>query len=277
MPRVSIVIPCFNHGKYLPEALHNLESNHAFYEVIIVNDGSTDEETIRALQILKSKNYNVIDQQNGGLAKARNTGISSSRGEFIFFLDADNSIEMDFVTKAVALFDKDPEVAVVYSDAEYFGTKSGEWKVGDFNLQRLMIANYIDACAIIRKSVLDELGGYDEKMKEIKSGWEDWEMWLRISFAGKIFRYLPQKGFRYRVGETSMITGIQSSYEVRNKLTEYLHKKYPAQLGQEFITQFVVQKFKPHPLRFLIKLSMITWFKNKYRKLLDKNKIIAGI
>lgn len=277
MPRVSIVIPCFNHGKYLPEALHNLEPDHTFYEVIIVNDGSTDEETIGALQLFRSKNYKVIDQQNGGLAKARNAGISSARGEFIFLLDADNSIEMDFVTNAVTVFDSHPEVAVVYSDAEYFGTKKGEWKVGDFNLQRLMIANYIDACAIIRKSVLDELGGYDEKMKEIKSGWEDWEMWLRISFSGRKFQYVPQKGFRYRVSETSMITGIQSSYEVRNKLTEYLHKKYPAQLGQEYITQYVIQKFKPHPLRFLIKLSIIAWFKKRYQKLLDSNKIISGI
>lgn len=277
LPRVSIVIPCFNHGSYLPDSLLNLEPTSTFYEVIIVDDGSTDPETIKTLGIYRDQHFNIINQENKGLAAARNTGISYAKGEFIMLLDADNMLELDYLKNAVKVFESDPSVDVVYSDAEYFGSKSGKWIVGEFNLQRLMIANFIDACAMVRKSVFDQLGGYDTKMKEIKSGWEDWEMWLRIAFAGKRFRYFPQVGFRYRVSPNSMIVGIRNNYEVRNNLTDYLHKKYPAHLGQQYITEFVIKRFKPHPFHFLIKLSMISWFKTRYQKLLSRNKIIKGI
>jgi len=277
VPKVSIIIPCFNQGHFLPDALSNLDAFHTFYEVIIINDGSTDADTIEAFSKFKELNFRIIDQENKGLAGARNTGIALAKGEYIVLLDADNVIDLDFVNKAVTIFENDYTTAVVYSDAEYFGNKTGRWVVGEFNLQRLMIANYIDACAIIRKSVFEDLGGYDIEMKKIKSGWEDWEMWLRIGFSGKKFSYIPVIGFKYRVSPTSMITSIQNSYEVQNRLVAYLHKKYPSQLGHQFITDFVIRRFKPHPFKFIIKLSMIAWFKNWHRKLLDKNKIIAGI
>lgn len=277
LPKVSIVIPCYNHGKYLSDALSNLEPGSIYYEVIIVNDGSSQQETIDILEVYRGKGYKIIDQVNMGLAAARNTGIASANCKFIMLLDADNLIEPEFIKKAVLVFESDPSIAVVYSDAEYFGTKTGRWTVGEFNLQRLMISNYIDACAMVRKSVFEELGGYDIRMKEIKSGWEDWEMWLRIAFAGKQFRYIPQIGFKYRVGNDSMIGGINNSYEIRNRLMDYIQKKYPKQLGQQYITEFVLQRFKPHPFRFFIKLSMITWFNARYQRLLSKNKIIEGI
>lgn len=257
--------------------LFNLEPANSFYEVIIINDGSTEEETLKQLDIFKAKNYRIIDQPNSGLAEARNTGITNAKGDHILLLDADNLIELDFVEKAVKVFESEPAVAVVYSDAEYFGSKKGRWVVGEFNLQRLMIANYIDACAMVRRSVFLELGGYDPKMKEIKSGWEDWEMWLRIAFSGKQFRYLPQIGFKYRVEQGSMIGAINNSYEARNKLTAYIHKKYPSYMGQQHITEFALKRFKPHPLKFIMKLGMIAWFNKYYQKLLNKNKIIEGI
>lgn len=212
-----------------------------------------------------------------GLASARNTGILHARGEYIMLLDADNYVHLDFIEKSVELFESEPKAAVVYSDAEYFGHKQGRWTVGEFNLQRLMISNYIDACAMVRKSVFEQLGGYDTKMKEIKSGWEDWDMWLRIAFSGKQFYYLPQIGFRYRVNPESMISEIKNNYAIRNNLSVYLHNKYPAHLGHQHITDFVLKRFKPHPFKFLVKLTMLSWFKNQYQKLLKKNKIIQGI
>jgi glycosyltransferase involved in cell wall biosynthesis len=254
-----------------------LEPDNPDYEVIIVNDGSDDKETLMQLDIFRVSKYKIIDQVNLGLAEARNSGIAAARGNFILLLDADNSIEMNFVKQAVNIFESEPEVAVIYSDAEYFGNKKGRWIVGEFNLQRLMIANYIDACAMVRRSVFDQLGGYDHKMKEIKSGWEDWEMWLRIAFSGKQFRYLPIIGFRYRVSPESMIGAINCSYQIRNKLTDYLHNKYPSYLGHQHITDFVLKRFKPHPLQFIIKLGMIIWFNKYYQKLVSKNKIMGGI
>lgn len=257
--------------------LFNVSPDNGEYEVIIINDGSDEAETMLQLDIFRKKKYTVIDQANLGLAAARNTGIAAARGAYILFLDADNCIEPDFLQQAVKVLEAEPDVAVVYSDALYFGHKEGRWVVGEFNLQRLMIANYIDACAMVRKSVFNELGGYDTAMKTIKSGWEDWDMWLRIAFSGKQFRYLPLIGFRYRVAPESMIAGINKSYEIRNRLTTYLHQKYPNQLGHQHINELVIKRFKPHPFKFIIKLGMMAWFNKHYQKLVGKNKVIDSI
>jgi len=275
--KVSIIIPCYNQGVYLYEALAGLECNSKDYEIIIVNDGSTEVPTLEAIDDLANKGFKIITQENAGLAAARNTGIKASEGSYIMLLDADNIVERAFIKKSVKIFDLQPQISVIYSDAVFIGAKTGIWEVGEFNLQKLMIANYIDACAMVRKSVFNELGGYDSEMKDIESGWEDWEMWLRIAFSGKQFYYLPEVGFRYRVNENSMIEGIKNSYEIRNRLTEYLHKKYPAHLGHHHIAAHVIKRFKPHPFKFIIKLSMLSWFYKRYQKLLQKNKIIGGI
>ena len=277
MAKVSIIIPCYNQGIYLQDSLSGYEPSDKLYEIIIVNDGSTDPDTLKALDEYRGKGYHIIDQENQGLAAARNTGIKNAAGQYIMLLDADNMVYPAFIREAAAILDNSAATAVVYSDAEYFGAKTGKWEVGSFNLQKIMIENYIDACAMVRKSVFEELGGYDTEMKKIKSGWEDWEMWLRIAFAGKTFHYYPGIGFRYRVNASSMIGGITGSYQVRNELNDYLHKKYPGKLGHDHITAFVVRRFKPHPFKFLIKLSMLSWFRKKYQALLNNNRVIRGI
>ncbi len=261
----------------MPDALANLEPNHPDYEVIIINDGSTQPETLAAFDIFRSRGYNIINQENKGLAGARNTGIKLAKGRYIMLLDADNCVERSFLEEAAQIFAEDKDAAVVYSDAEYFGSRSGKWEVGEFNLQKLMIANYIDACAMVRKSVFDELGGYDTAMKDIKSGWEDWEMWLRIAFSGRQFRYIPGTGFKYRVNSDSMIGGIASSYEIRNKLTAYLHQKYPSKIGHQHIAELVIKRFRPHPFNFIIKLGMMTWSNKFYQKLVKKHRMINGL
>ncbi len=212
-----------------------------------------------------------------GLANARNTGIALAKGEIILPLDADNSIELDFVYKAIDVFNNNNEVDVVYSDAEFFEDKTGTWIVGDFNLQKLMISNYIDACAVVRKSVFDKLGGYDEHMKKVKTGWEDWDMWLKIAFANKKFHYIPMIGFKYRVTANSMIKDIQNNIMNQNLLSEYMQSKYPSQLGIKHIHNFVKNRFKPHPLLFVIKLTLYSWFPKFYKKLVIKNKIINTV
>lgn len=274
LPKVSIVIPCYNQGHFLQDALSGYIPENELYEIIIVNDGSTAPETMEALAELRAKGYLVIDQANAGLSAARNTGISRARGNYIMLLDADNKVELSFVEEAASILDGNADMAVVYSDAQYFGEKTGNWIVGSFNLQQLMIENYIDACAMVRRSVFEELGGYDTNMKK---GWEDWEMWLRIAFSCKKFYYLPKTGFHYRVNKNSMVSGVRSNYKTRNEIVDYLHAKYPDKLGHIHITKFVVRRFRPNPFLFLTKLSMITWANKKYQKLVKEHKMINGI
>ena len=202
---VSIIIPCFNQGAMLREALASVEDvrNANLLEVVIVDDGSSEAETTKILSEVQEAGYPVVSQPNLGLGAARNTGIRLAGGEFILPLDSDNRVRDVYVNEAVSVLEKNPNVGVVYADAEYFGERNGRWHVPEFDLLLLVRTNFIDACALYRKSLWEEVGGYDEHMPWM--GWEDWEFWLRLACHGATFVHLPQVGFDYRVREDSMI------------------------------------------------------------------------
>jgi len=273
---VSVIIPCYNHGKYIHEALQSVaDCNVNDVEIIIVNDGSTDPETNKILSSLKDERVIIVSQANAGLAAARNAGIRLATGEFILPLDADNKLRPPYFTDGLAIMKENPEVAVIFGNAAYFGERSGDWIPGPFNLQKLMISNYIDACALVRKSVLTEVGLYDEKM--LYMGWEDWDRWLAIAFSGYKFHYLETLAFDYRVGSTSMISNLYSKYQKPNFLENYIHSKYPSQMGHQWIMNYFLVRFRKNPILFLMKLIIRAYFPLYYQKLLIKNKIRNGL
>ena len=203
--KVSIVIPCFNHGAMLREALASLEEvrNENLLEVIIVDDGSSEAETIRILKEVAEAGYNVVSQPNGGLGAARNAGIRRAKGEFILPLDSDNRLRRVYLEQGVSLLKENPSLGVIYADAEYFGEKTGRWQVQEFDLLSLIRMNFIDACALYRKALWEGVGGYDEQMPWM--GLEDWDFWLRVACHGGSFFHLPAVGFDYRVRSDSEI------------------------------------------------------------------------
>ena len=203
--KVSIVIPCFNHGAMLREALASLEEvrNENLLEVIIVDDGSSDAETIRILKEVAEAGYKVVSQPNGGLGAARNAGIRRAKGEFILPLDSDNRLRRVYLEQGVSLLKENPSLGVIYADAEYFGEKTGRWQVQEFDLLSLIRMNFIDACALYRKALWEGVGGYDEQMPWM--GLEDWDFWLRVACHGGSFFHLPAVGFDYRVRSDSEI------------------------------------------------------------------------
>lgn len=275
-PRVSIIIPCYNQGFYILETLESLKKcDSSQFETIIVNDGSKDQSTIEILSNLKKEGFNVIFQENKGLAAARNTGIQNSSGEFILPLDSDNLIRPDFIGKALKMMDSDKSIGVVYSNAQFFGTKSGTWKPGPFNMQKLMITNYIDACALIRRKVLEEVGQYDTGMTYM--GWEDWDLWLRICFANYKFHYIDETLWDYRVAQNSMAKEVYNNYQKPNHLENYIASKYPDKMGQNYIVEHIVRRFKSSPFLFLVKLLMRSYLPKMYFKYLERNKIRNGL
>lgn len=241
-PKVSIVIPCYNQGQYLKDALLNLRIDfQGFIEILIINDGSTDPATISIINDLEAEGFHIISQDNKGLSVARNSGILASKGEYILPLDSDNKIRLEHLREITSYMDTNPEVDVVYGDAMYFGERSGVWTNSPYNLQRLMIGNYIDACAVIRKSKLISVGLYDANMKH---GWEDWELWLRLSFSGSQFTYFNKVLFDYRVGKASMSNSLYATYEKPNMIERYVQSKYPEKLGPEWIVENMITRFK---------------------------------
>ena len=203
--KVSIVIPCYNQGQWLLEALSSIEqfSTSSILEVIIVNDGSTDPGTLEALRSLSRSKYTLLNQANCGLAAARNRGIELARAEFVLPLDADNALRGAYFGSGLSRLVGDASIGVVYGNASYFGGRTGDWIVRDFRLEELIKSNFIDACALFRKSAWESVGGYDERMPVM--GWEDWDFWLRLANRGWGFVHIDEIAFDYRVREDSMI------------------------------------------------------------------------
>jgi glycosyltransferase involved in cell wall biosynthesis len=123
---VSIVVPCYNQAQYLDAALQSVfVQTYANWECIIVNDGSSDTTDEIALDwINKDQRFKYFSKQNEGLGKTRNYGIARSKGLYILPLDSDNQLMKDFTQEAIAVFEKNQDVGVVYGDAEYFGDKN---------------------------------------------------------------------------------------------------------------------------------------------------------
>lgn len=202
-PLISIIIPCYNKGGYIGEAIASVEviKTAYTYEFIIVDDGSDDTETINKLKELKTKGYQVIYQENMGPAAARNTGLGYARGKYILPLDSDNKLEKPYLTAAINLLETKPETDVVYGNSQFFGKQNFYNRIKAFDIKTIIGGNYIDTCAVIRKSILDKVGGYDTT---ISRGHEDWELWVHIFFKGGGFYYLDELCFYYRVMDTSM-------------------------------------------------------------------------
>ena len=125
MPLISIITACYNQGNFLKEAFASIEldKNKEIFEHIVINDGSTDEETIRILKEMEGRGVKVIHQQNKGLGAARNAGIRISTGKYILPLDCDNKIDPKVMIEGAQKMERNEKINVVYTDARYFGAR----------------------------------------------------------------------------------------------------------------------------------------------------------
>lgn len=223
-PKISIIIPCYNSETTLEETLVSV-SEQVFqnWEAILVNDGSPDNlEIIAQKWLTKDPRFRYYKKENGGLGTARNFGIEKAKGTYILPLDSDNKIRPLFAKKAIAILDKEPKVDIVHGDAMYFGEKEGRWNIAPFNFERMLMQNYIDACAVYRKSMWEDVGHYDTKMPY--QGNEDWELWLAFGAKNCVFKHLNEITFDYRVSGNSMIKSFNSEKFKANK--KYIKRKY---------------------------------------------------
>jgi glycosyltransferase involved in cell wall biosynthesis len=220
---LSVITPCYDQGAFLIDAIASVE-RHAppNCELIIVNDGSRDPTTLEILDRLKQCGYFVFDQENAGLSAARNRGIGLARGRYVLPLDDDNRIREGFLQKAITLLDSHPKVGIVYSDRQDFGWYHKTQLVPEFDLFSLLKLNFIDACAVLRKQVWLECGGYDTDFRAL----EDWEFWIHAAEIGWHFHHLPLVGFDYRVRPGSMVSVIDST-EVWADFCRRIRDKHP--------------------------------------------------
>lgn len=204
---VSIIIPCYNAGPELIEAVTSaLEQSHPAIEIVIVDDGSTNPETLELLRNPPWPRTRIFHKENGGPASARNFAITEARGRYILPLDADDCIAPSYVEKAVALLDASEDVGIVYCKALKFGAENGPWNLPAYTLRELVIDNIIFVTSLFRRDDWEHVGGFSESLR---LGVEDYDFWVKIVALGREVRQLDEPLFHYRVGHVSRTTGFQ--------------------------------------------------------------------
>jgi glycosyltransferase involved in cell wall biosynthesis len=193
---VSIVIPAYNPASYLLEAIASARAQtYPRTELILVNDGSDQPESMVILEQAARLVGTYIEQSNGGLGAARNAGFRAARGEYIVPLDADDLIQAAYVSHCLDAL-RNSDAAFAYTDFQVFGARTFQERPGEYNLYRLLDRNYLSYAALIRKQDWEHSGGYDESLKCL--GYEDWEFWLRLGGRERFGRYVPKPLFQYR-------------------------------------------------------------------------------
>ena len=222
-PIVSVIMPCFNQGQFIEEAVESIiAQTFTPVEIIIINDGSTDIETVRLLNHYQKPNVSVIHTENRGPSAARNVGIHQAKGQYILPVDADDRIAPTYLEKAVPILASQPEIGIVYTQAELFGAKTGSFDLPPYQFPDILLGNMIFNSSLYRKADWEKVGGYNENMV---CGWEDYDFWLSILELGKDVFRIPEVLYYHR--------------EVANSRSE--------QMTQEYWVKSYTQIFANHP------------------------------
>lgn len=209
-PFVDVIIPAYNAMPWLPDTILSvLNQTYDNIKIIVVDDGSTDD-TQKYMKSLKDDKITYLRKKNGGVSKARNLGISKSDSPFIAFLDADDLWHPDKIEKQMNVILSDYNTGLVYG-GQYSVNDQGfitryllHTNRGDV-FEKLCEGNLVSgsaSMALVRRSVINEVGMFSE---ELVNGCEDWEMWLRIARKYN-FDYVPEIIADLRVIEGSMQT-----------------------------------------------------------------------
>jgi glycosyltransferase involved in cell wall biosynthesis len=195
LPLVSVVMPVYNYGKMFHKSIESVfNSTYKNIELIIVNDGSTDEYVLKKLDSLSNHpNIKIIHQENGGPSNARNNGIKNSNGVYILPLDSDDMISPEYIQTCVNIIKRDKNISPVYCDTNHVGQMSGIENRPEWSRERLIQGPFIVNCSMFTRESFDLCGGYDEEMK----GWEDYDLWVRMMNNGFIGKRIPKPLFTY--------------------------------------------------------------------------------
>ena len=231
---VSVVIPCYNLGEYLAEAVASAQAQrYPPIEVIIVDDGSNDAQTIALLPSFEGQaGVTVCYKANGGASSARNYGIQRAQGDYILCLDADDVLDPAFLAETVAQLDAQSVVGVVSTYVESFGHQETIWRPQEYAPHKLLWENQICGGSLFRKICWEQAGGY----KPIR-GWEDWELWVTIiEEHGWQWAVVPKPLYRYRrrPGSLSDVHGQQRT-EILRQMLDLHAGLYQQHFGEIFM------------------------------------------
>lgn len=195
-PLVSIIIPCYNQARFLEESVGSaLAQTWLNIEVIVVDDGSTDPESVAILDAFAMPGVRLIRQENKGRSGVRNAAIRAARGTYILPLDADDILEPEYAAEAVALMQNDPGLGIVTCGVRYFGFTEGVWELPPCGVENMLFENCIHISSLFLREDWEKTGGFDEGIGTI---YEDYDFWLSILELGKRAVRIEKPLLRYR-------------------------------------------------------------------------------
>lgn len=221
---LSIVIPYYNMGKWIQDTLESLRHiKYIDHEIILVNDGSTDEYSLQLLEELKNKYpIRIIHKKNGGLASARNEGATHARGEFLAFLDADDMVTPEYYNKAIEILKTYNNVSFVGSWLRYFEGASGIWPTWNPEPPFFLVHNTVNSSSLVYKKKDFLMYGLNDS--DMVYGMEDYESVIRMVESGCRGVVITEPHFIYRVRSDSM--SRQFNYDNQSYLYRLITNKH---------------------------------------------------
>ena len=223
-PKLSVIVPCYNYGRFLRQSVGSiLAQTFQDLEIIVVNDGSTDDSAVVADALARDYGIRVIHQANSGQpAIARNRGFEASRGEYVISLDADDLFGPDMLGRLVAALDDNPSVDVAYGEGIFFNDQGKVWRetTGEFSLEKLKDVNQLFYCGMYRRRVFESCGGYNLNVR----GYEDWDFWIGAAKLGFRGIKVPEALLYYRVASTGL---FHNALERDKELRANIKKNHP--------------------------------------------------
>lgn len=249
MPIISVIIPAYNAEKTILETIYSVQKQtFSDFELIIINDGSTDN-TLEILNTIQDSRIKIFSYENGGLSVARNRGISRATGEFIAFLDADDLWTSDKLELQLASLQKHPEAGVAYSWT-HFMDEQGESFHADEPLffegnvyPQLLVHNFLASGSnpLITKQAIESVGEFNPSV----SGAADWDYWLRLA-ARWPFVVVPKPQIFYRQSSSSMSSKVEFMEGCQIQVIEQAFLSAPMEL----------QALKKHSLAYIYQYSV---------------------
>jgi glycosyltransferase involved in cell wall biosynthesis len=223
---VTVFVSSYNYAHFVLETLESVKNqDYENLSLTVVDDCSSDQSCdviIKWLEVNKDRFQEAFllrHKENAGLARTRNTGFANSKSNFIFVLDSDNLLLRKCIRRCAETLER-TDAAFVYPILAKFGNYFGLASNNHWHEQDLLWTNYIDASALIRKNIWEEVGGYEEEALL-----DDYELWLKILAAGKKGIQVPEILLKYRVHNTSLSHSFDSI--LKGIYLENLRKKYP--------------------------------------------------
>lgn len=231
-PLVSVIVPCYNYGAFLPECLESVKAQtYSNWECIIIDNRSTDNtREIAAGYEKMDARFKYVFCETKGVSAARNHGIRTSKGAFILPLDADDKMADSYLEKAVSVMIANQDLKLVYCDASLFGHINGPWKLPKYSLVQMLKQNLIFCSALFRRSDYDKTTGYNELFLE---GFEDWDFWLTLLQNGGEVHKINEVLFFYRIRQSSRNNSLdlEKQKALRKKIYEDHKELYHANLN----------------------------------------------